>query len=68
MNRNQHIIFWSMFISFCICATLTMFASGLVPLWDRGTQLILVFVYLLCGLALYRWVKTNPEEVDKFFD
>ena len=68
MNKNQRIIFWSMFISFCFCATLTMYASGFVPLWDRGTQILLVIVYLVCGLGLHRWVKTNPKEVDKFFD
>lgn len=60
--------FWTMYISFCITATLFLYKQG--AFFDLGlvAKLILVLSFLLVGVLIRLYVKSNAEQINKWFD
>ena len=67
MNSNQAKVFWAMFLTFCITATISIYPQGAFLNIDVGSAGILVCGYLIVGFFMRKYVMTNPEKIDKWF-
>ena len=62
MSKNQKIAFASMFVSFCIVGTMSLFSQGAFENIGLGGAAIITFLYLIVAIFIYRYIKTNPEK------
>jgi hypothetical protein len=69
MSKNQKIVFWSCFLTFCICGTLSIYSQGAFEYTGTlGGAAILVACYLLVAVVIRLYVVKNPEKIDKWFE
>ncbi len=68
MSSNQNKLFWYIFISFCICATIAIYPQGAFDNISLASAAILFGFYLLVALFIYIYIKSNPEQIDKWFE
>lgn len=68
MNKNQKIAFWSTFIGFCITGTISIYFQGAFENLSFGGSLILTILYFAVGFFIHKYIKSNPEEVEKWFE
>lgn len=69
MNKNQKVVFWSMFIGFCVVATIGIYPQGAFNYTgSMGGSLILLGFYFLVAFMIYLFVLKNPKEIDKWFN
>ena len=67
MTKNQKKAFASMFVSFCIVGTMSLFSQGAFENIGLGGAAIITFLYLIVGYFIYRYIKTNPGKIEKWF-
>jgi hypothetical protein len=67
MSRNQRVAFWSLFIGFCLTATISIYPQGAFDNINVIGALILTIFYLVVGFFIHMFVKTNPKEIEKWF-
>jgi len=68
MNRNQKIAFWSMSIGFCFTATGITYQQGAFEnIESIGGAGIFVVSYLVVAFFIRRYVLSNPEKIDEWF-
>ena len=65
---TQNRAFWAMYISFSTTATLLLYMQGIFFGLGLVAKLILVLVYLLAGVLIRVYVKSNADEIRKWFD
>ncbi|UZE97210.1 hypothetical protein [Alkalimarinus alittae] len=68
MNKNQRIAFWSTFIGFCITGTISIYFQGAFDDLSFVGSLILTGFYLAVGFFIHKYIKSNPDEVEKWFE
>lgn len=66
MNKNQITVFWSMFIGFCVSATLTLQVQGAFNEPVLGSNFFWVVIYLLVAALMYIFVKSKPRTIDRW--
>jgi hypothetical protein len=67
MNENQDKAFKYMSLGFLIAITLFLYFEGVLINLGIGGFIILGVSYVLSILAIYYFIKTNPEIVDTLF-
>jgi len=67
MSKNQKKAYWSMIIGFFISATVMIYPQGAFDNLTSAGSAILTFAYLLICFLIYRYIRANPEMVDKWF-
>lgn len=67
MSKNQKIAFASMFVSFCIVGTMSLFSQGAFENISLGGAAIITFLYLIVAIFIYRYIKTNPGKIERWF-
>ncbi|MCH8264006.1 MAG: hypothetical protein IIC10_01305 [Proteobacteria bacterium] len=67
MSKNQKIAFASMFVSFCAVGTMSLFSQGAFENIGPGGVGIFTFLYLVVGVFIYLYIKTNPGKIEKWF-
>ena len=63
MNKNQITVFWSMFIGFCVSATLSLQVQGAFNEPVLGSNFFWVVTYLLIAALMYIFVKSKPKTI-----
>ena len=67
MNKQQKIAFAGAFTVFCVGATSFLYRQGALVNLSLGGAAIFTISYLVVGYFLYRYIKSNPDQVDKWF-
>ena len=67
MNRKQKVAFWSLFIGFCVLATIGLYPQDAFDDLSMGGAAILTASFLMCGLAIYLFVTKNPKKIEDWF-
>ena len=67
MSKNQKIAFASMFVSFCVVGTMSLSSQGAFENINLGGAGIMTSLYLIVGIFIYRYIKTNPGKIEKWF-
>ena len=68
MNPNQKIAIWSIFIGFSITGTISIYVQGAFENLSFGGSLILTSLYFAVAFFIHKYIKSNPEEVEKWFE
>ena len=63
----DHKAYWIIFIPFCTAATLSVYKQGAFNGMDSIGLLILGASYLLVGVAIRAYIKSNAEKIKKWF-
>ena len=67
MTKHQNKAFASMFVSFCAVATMSVYRQGAFENINLGGAGIMTSLYLIVGYFIYRYIKTNPGKIEKWF-
>jgi uncharacterized membrane protein YoaK (UPF0700 family) len=67
MSHNQKVAFWSIFIMFCVGATASIYPQGAFDDITLGGSIIMVSFYLIVAMFIRKFVKSNPKDIDKWF-
>ncbi|BFM09406.1 hypothetical protein [Halioxenophilus aromaticivorans] len=67
MSDHQKKAFWAILTGFFIAATVMLYKQQVFNSLQLGGILILGACYLVCGVFIYRFVKTNPGEIESWF-
>ncbi|MGR3972823.1 hypothetical protein [Shewanella sp. 1180_01] len=67
MSHNQKVAFWSMFIMFCVGATASIYPQGAFDNITLAGSIIITGFYLIVALFIRKYVKSNPKDIDKWF-
>ena len=54
-----------MFVWFCAVGTMSLSSAGAFENIGPGGAGIFTFLYLIVGVFIYRYIKTNPEKTEK---
>lgn len=66
--KTQTKAFWSIYLSFCATATLFLYLQGAFVDMSTIAKLMLVVVYLIVGALTRLYVKSNAEQIQKWFE
>jgi len=67
MSHNQKVAFWSIFIMFCVGATASIYPQGAFDNITLGGSIIMVSFYFIVAIFIRKFVKSNPKDIDKWF-
>lgn len=67
MNHNQKVAFWGIFIMFCVGATASIYPQGAFDNITLIGSTILAGFYLIVAVVIRLYVKSNPKDIDKWF-
>lgn len=68
MNKPQKRAFWSIYISFCVVATIFLHMQGAFSYQGMAAEVILVASFLVVGFFIYLYVKNNAAQIEKWFE
>ena len=59
-------IFWTIYLGFCVVATLSIHAQGGFDNLAYGGAFIVLAMYLLCGYFIHLYLKKNQAQVERW--